>query len=67
MKTDSHFDVTSVNINCKHIYEDEIFDRQDTIFLSRIQRLQIFKCMPAVKNARSVKRRSEKCGNESLE
>ena len=53
--TDSRYDVTSVNFNSKNVYEDEIFCRKMTknkrvynflhitIFLRRIQRLQVFK------------------------
>ena len=44
--TDCRYDITSVNFNSEKVHEDDIFVRQDilyTIFLRRIQRLQIFK------------------------
>ena len=43
---ESVYDVISVNFNSKKVHEDVIFVRQDiaiTIFLRRIQSLQIFK------------------------
>ena len=43
--TDSRYDVTSVNFNSKKVYEDErVYNfLHITIFLRRIQRLQVFK------------------------
>ena len=44
--TDCRCDITSVNFNSEKVHEDDIFVRQDilhTIFLRRIQILQIFK------------------------
>ena len=44
--TDCRYDIASVNFNSEKVHEDDIFVRQDilyTIFLRRINRLQILK------------------------